>query len=80
MLVRLLILIKILKVLLAQRMSFLKQNPIASKIVYDLKDTGRNLTGVNHIPDYDSQVSAMQSYLPTKKIAESIKKHVEELL
>lgn len=43
-------------------------NPIASKIVYDLKDTGRNLTGVNHIPDYDSQVSAMQSYLPTKKI------------
>lgn len=44
-------------------------DPIASKIVYDLKDTGRNLTGVNHIPDYDSQVSAMQSYLPTKKIA-----------
>ena len=43
-------------------------DPIASKIVYDLKDTGRNLTGVNHIPDYDSQVSAMQSYLPSKKI------------
>lgn len=42
-------------------------DPIASKIVYDLKDTGRNLTGVNHIPDYDSQVSAMASYLPTKK-------------
>jgi putative ABC transport system substrate-binding protein len=43
-------------------------DPISSKIIYDLKDTGRNLTGVNHIPDYDSQVSAMQSYLPMKKI------------
>ena len=43
-------------------------DPIYSKIIYDLKKPGRNLTGVNHIPTYEAQVNAMLSYLPVKKI------------
>jgi putative ABC transport system substrate-binding protein len=44
-------------------------NPIFSKIIYELNKPGRNLTGVNHVPPFEAQLSTMRSYLDFKKVA-----------
>jgi len=43
-------------------------NPVFSKLIYGFEKTGRNVTGVNHLPPPEAQVNTMLSYLPFTKI------------
>jgi len=42
-------------------------DPISSKLIYSLEKTGRNITGVNHIPPVSSHIEAMKSYVSNLK-------------
>lgn len=45
-------------------------DPIRSRVIYDLKRTGRNITGVNHVAPVSSHIEAMKTYMKSlKKIA-----------
>ena len=43
--------------------------PVRSRIVRSFGPTGRNLTGVSHIVPLETQISAMQAYMPVDRIA-----------
>ncbi len=50
--------------------SLIVTDPIRSKVIYDLAQTGRNITGVNHVAPVSSHIEAMKSYLRNlKKVA-----------
>ncbi|MEI8295269.1 MAG: ABC transporter substrate-binding protein [Alphaproteobacteria bacterium] len=50
--------------------SLIVTDPIKSKVIFDLKKTGRNVTGVNHVAPVTSHIEAMKSYLKDlKKVA-----------
>lgn len=50
--------------------SLIVTDPIKSKLIYDMKKTGRNITGVNHVAPISSHIEAMKSYLKDlKKVA-----------
>lgn len=42
-------------------------DPIRSKVIYDLKNPGRNITGVNHVAPVSSHIETMKSYLKDLK-------------
>lgn len=43
--------------------------PVRSQIVADFVPTGRNLSGVSHIVPIETQLQAMQAYMPVDRIA-----------
>ncbi len=43
--------------------------PVRSQIVAGFQPTGRNLTGVSHIVPIETQLQAMQAYMPVDRIA-----------
>ncbi len=48
--------------------STIMTNPVYSKLIYSYDKTGRNVTGVNHLPPADAQLNTMLSYKPFTKI------------
>jgi len=50
--------------------SLIVTNPVAAKLIYSLKNPGRNVTGVNHVAPVTSHIEAMKTYFKgLKKIA-----------
>jgi putative ABC transport system substrate-binding protein len=42
--------------------------PVNARLVPDLKSSGRNLTGVRHVADLDTQLKAMAAYRPFRRV------------